>query len=62
MTLNSDDPAFFGCSVENEFVLASQDQGFTRDELRRLASNSIVASFLPEAEKQEWIARIESIQ
>ncbi len=62
VTLNSDDPAFFGCSVEQEFMLAHTEQGFTRDELRKLASNSIVASFLPEAEKLDWITRIESIE
>lgn len=60
VTLNSDDPAFFGSDLEGEYMLAHTEQGFTRDELRRLASNSIEASFLPEAEKAFWMARIES--
>ena len=30
----------------------------TRDELRQLAANSIIASFLPEAEKASWLAQI----
>ena len=51
VTLNSDDPAFFGSDLANEFLLAHNQQGFTREELRRLAANSIQASFLPEAEK-----------
>ena len=35
VTLNSDDPAFFGSDVANEYLLAHTEQGFTRDELRR---------------------------
>ncbi|MEI9968531.1 MAG: adenosine deaminase [Terracidiphilus sp.] len=58
VTLNSDDPAFFGSDLVNEFRLAHTQQGFTRDELRQLAANSILASFLPEAEKASWLAQI----
>ncbi len=62
VTLNSDDPAFFGSNLENEYLLAHTLQGFTRDELRQLASNSFRASFLPDLEKSEWLSRIEPIQ
>jgi len=48
VTLNSDDPAFFGSDLANEYLLAHTEQGFTRDELRQLAENSLRASFLPE--------------
>jgi aminodeoxyfutalosine deaminase len=58
VTLNSDDPAFFGSDLVNEFFLAHTQQGFTRDELRQLAANSILASFLPETEKASWLAQI----
>jgi aminodeoxyfutalosine deaminase len=58
VTLNSDDPAFFGSDLVNEFLLAHTEQGFTRDELRQLAANSIFASFLPESEKASWLAQI----
>jgi hypothetical protein len=37
VTLNSDDPAFFGSDLANEYLLAHTEQGFTRDELRQLA-------------------------
>ena len=62
VTLNSDDPAFFGSDLANEFLLAHTEQGFTREELRRLAANSIRASFLPETEKAPWLARIDTIE
>jgi adenosine deaminase/aminodeoxyfutalosine deaminase len=61
VTINSDDPAFFGSDLENEYMLAHTLQGFNRDELRQLASNSIRASFLPETDKAAWLSRIDSI-
>ena len=59
VTLNSDDPAFFGSDLVNEYVMAHKVQRFTRRELRQLAKNSITASFLPELEKSAWLTRIE---
>jgi adenosine deaminase/aminodeoxyfutalosine deaminase len=62
VTVNSDDPAFFGSDLANEYLLAHTEQGFSRDELRQLASNSIQASFLPDAEKAGWLSRIELLR
>jgi aminodeoxyfutalosine deaminase len=62
VTLNSDDPAFFGSDLENEYWLATTEQGFTREELRQLAANSIAASFLPEVEKKRWLDQIHTTQ
>ncbi len=62
VTLNSDDPAFFGSDVANEYLLAHVHQGFDREELRQLAANSIRASFLPEPAKTAWLTRIEATQ
>ena len=62
VTLNSDDPAFFGSDVANEYLLAHKEQGFTREELCQLAANSIQASFLPESDKATYMAQIESSQ
>ena len=61
VTINSDDPAFFGSDLSNEYLLAHTQQGFTREELRRLAANSFRASFLPDLEKSAWLTRIETI-
>jgi adenosine deaminase/aminodeoxyfutalosine deaminase len=62
VTLNSDDPAFFGSDLANEYLLAHTEQGFTRDELRHLAANSIRSSFLPEKAKLAWLKRIDLIE
>lgn len=60
VTLNSDDPAFFGSNLANEFLLAHTQQAFTREELRQLAANSIHGSFLPDTEKSRWLSQIDS--
>jgi aminodeoxyfutalosine deaminase len=57
VTINSDDPAFFGSDVASEYLLAHTEQGFNREELRQLAANSIHASFLPENEKARLLSR-----
>jgi len=58
VTLNSDDPAFFGSDLANEYLLAHTEQGFTHEELRQLASNSIRSSFLGKEQKSVWLSRI----
>ncbi len=58
VTINSDDPAFFGSDIANEYLLAHTEQGFTRDELRQLAANSMRASFLPAATQDSWLLKI----
>ena len=62
VTLNSDDPAFFGSDLASEYLLAHTQQGFTRNELRQLAANSIRASFLAPAEKALWLSRIDTVK
>ena len=62
VTLNSDDPAFFASDVANEYLLAHTIHGFSREELRQLAANSILSSFLPESIKAAWLARIDSTE
>lgn len=58
VVVNSDDPAFFGSDVASEYLLAHTEQGFSRDELRDLASNSFRASFLPASAKNSWLSKI----
>ena len=58
LTINSDDPAFFGSDLANEYLLAHSEQQFSRAELRELAANSIRASFLPDVTKRSWLSQI----
>jgi aminodeoxyfutalosine deaminase len=57
VTLNSDDPAFFGSDLAHEYLLAHTRQGFSPRELQQLAANSIRASFLPETGKNSLLSR-----
>jgi len=52
VTVNSDDPAYFGGYVNENYRAVQRALGLSRAELRRLAKNSFLASFLPEADKR----------
>jgi len=45
VTLNSDDPAYFGGYVNENYLAAAEALGLTRDELELIAQNSFDASF-----------------
>jgi len=58
VTINSDDPAYFGGYVAANFRAARDALGLTRDEIVTLARNSFLASFLSPVEKR---GRLEDI-
>jgi adenosine deaminase/aminodeoxyfutalosine deaminase len=45
ITLNTDDPAMFGCTLTGEFALARRQFGFSEEELRRIAENGFRYAF-----------------
>ncbi|NIR37104.1 MAG: adenosine deaminase, partial [Actinobacteria bacterium] len=51
VTVNSDDPAYFGGYVADNYRAVRDGLGMSDDELRRLARNSIEASFLSDDAK-----------
>jgi aminodeoxyfutalosine deaminase len=62
VTLNSDDPAMFESNLEDEYLLAHTVFGFTREDLRELAKNSIEASFLPAERKVALLQQIDRMK
>jgi adenosine deaminase len=60
VTLNSDDPAYFGGYVNDNYIQLAQAVGLTRDQVTRIALNSFEGSFLPEAEKARRMAEVEA--
>jgi len=60
VTVNSDDPAYFGGYVVGNYVAVQRGLGLTRGDIRALAANSIEASFLPPEQKRMWMERIEA--
>lgn len=58
VTVNSDDPAYFGGYVGENYQALHEALGMTRVQARQLAVNSIEGSFLPLAEQQRIIKDI----
>jgi adenosine deaminase len=52
VTINSDDPAYFGGYIGDNYAATAEALGMSRDEMRRIARNSFNASFLTDAEVQ----------
>lgn|SRR5918993_151143 len=58
VTINSDDPAYDGGYILDNYIATAQALDLSRTDLVRLASNSIEASFAPEADKAAWLAEL----
>ncbi|MHB8705142.1 MAG: adenosine deaminase [Coriobacteriia bacterium] len=61
VTVNSDDPAYFGGYLSDNYLTAALALGLTRGDIVTLAGNSFQASFLSESEKRTHISRIATI-
>jgi len=59
VTLNSDDPPMFGSDLHGEYLLAHEKFGFTLEQMRELAANSIEASFLEPERKLKLLQEVE---
>lgn len=59
VSLNSDDPSFFGASIGEEYEKAVA-RGLSTPEIAAIARNSFAASFLSEAEKRRRIAEVDA--
>lgn len=61
VTVNSDDPSYFGGYMNDNFVAIQQALDLSNDELKQLAINSFEASFISDEEKEKWISEIQKI-
>ncbi|MDR3066206.1 MULTISPECIES: adenosine deaminase [Comamonas] len=59
--INSDDPAYFGGYVNENYTQLFAATGMGAPEAYQLARNSLEASFASESQKQEWIARLDEV-
>jgi adenine deaminase len=59
VTLNSDDPAYFGAYVADNYVALAEHAGLTPSDLVQLAVNSFEASWLTPARRAAYIAAVE---
>jgi adenosine deaminase len=59
VTINSDDPAYFGGYLVDNYSAAQTALGLSREELHRIAANSFAASFLPQAARRDLIRELD---
>jgi adenosine deaminase len=60
VTVNSDDPAYFGGYLLENYLAVQQGLALSNAELTLLARNSIEASFLAQPDKRRWMAAIDA--
>jgi adenosine deaminase len=61
ITLNSDDPAYFGGYIGKNYLETAQALKLTRSDLMILARNSLLASFVSDEERAPWLAALDAI-
>ncbi len=59
ITINSDDPAYFGGYMNTNFIATADALELTRAELIQLAKNSFCASFASPEQKQVWLNELD---
>lgn len=58
-TINSDDPAYFGGYINENYIAVSDALSLTKDDIYQLARNSFEASFLPQEQKGLLIKKLD---
>lgn len=61
VTVNSDDPSYFGGYMNDNFYAIAEALDLTEHELKQLAINSFEASFIDAAVKESWMQKILAI-
>ena len=59
VTINSDDPAYFGGYVNENYLAISKALNLSKEDICQLAKNSFVASFLDEEKKQQMMKQVD---
>jgi aminodeoxyfutalosine deaminase len=60
ISLNTDDPAFFGADLNTEYARVAAAFDLTRLELVRLARNSFEGAFLPAADRARYLSALDA--
>jgi len=58
-TINSDDPAYFGGYIADNYRAVAKSRGLSRGDLAQLARNSLTGSFLPREVVARHLARLD---
>lgn len=60
VTVNSDDPAYFGGYITENLMAVQAEVGLSKNEILQLARNAFEASWLPRARKDAYLTQIDS--
>lgn len=60
VTVNSDDPAYFGGGVNENYLQTAMATGLSRADIHVLARNSFIGSFLGDAQKQAHLRAVDA--
>lgn len=55
VTINADDPSYFGGYVNDNFIACAEAMPLTRSDLLQLAANSFKASFVDDSQRDTWL-------
>ena len=58
VTINSDDPAYFGGYIAQNYSATAEALGLTVNQIVQIARHSFEASFTSEAQKQVWLTQL----
>jgi len=59
--VNSDDPAYFGGYVLDNYLAVADGLDLTREDIVQLSRNSIEASFMPDVDKDLLLVELETV-
>jgi adenosine deaminase len=59
VTVNSDDPAYFGGYLNDNFIAVADALSLTKEDIVHLVKNSFEASFITDGEKRAFLKRVE---
>lgn len=60
VTVNSDDPAYFGAYISENLVSTQKEVGLARDEIVQLVRNAFEVTWLPRKSKDQFLAELEA--
>ncbi len=59
VTINSDDPAYFGGYINENYLAIAEALNLTKEDIYQLAKNSFQASFLEQGEKDNMLKKVD---
>lgn len=59
VTINSDDPAYFGAYVADNYLAVAETENLTREEVAQLARNSFDVAWIDDDRRAEYLAEID---